>query len=80
MDHKPEDGCEIQNAACGCTRILIWLKLVKTSREDAAQEVHEEQQQVGHGTKVLLKLVQLWNNSDQFLCADSYFASFEAAK
>jgi hypothetical protein len=43
MDRKPEDGCEIQNAACGRTGIMDRMKLVKTAREDAAQEEHEEQ-------------------------------------
>jgi hypothetical protein len=48
--------------------------------EDAAQEEQEEQQQVGHGTKMLLKLVQPWHQSDRVICADSYFPLFEAAK
>jgi hypothetical protein len=38
MDRKPEDGCKIQDAACGCTSVMIRLKLVKSSREDCQDE------------------------------------------
>jgi hypothetical protein len=33
MDRKPENGCEIQDAACGRSGIMIQLKLVKTATE-----------------------------------------------
>jgi hypothetical protein len=29
IDRKPEDGCDIQNAACGCSGVMMQLKLVK---------------------------------------------------
>jgi Transposase IS4 len=35
---------------------------------------------LNHGTKVLLKLIQPWQMSDRVICADSYFASVQAAK
>jgi hypothetical protein len=79
MDRKPEDGCEIQDAACGRTGVMIRLKLVKSSRED-----HHDDEEVdgtlNHGTKILLKLVQPWFNTDRVICADSYFASVQTAK
>ena len=31
MDRKPEDGCEIQNACCGKSGIMMQLWLVKTA-------------------------------------------------
>ena len=35
MDRKPEDGCEIQNAADGSSGVMMRLKLVKTAEEEA---------------------------------------------
>jgi hypothetical protein len=32
IDHKPENGCEIQNAACEQSGVMLRLKLVKTGR------------------------------------------------
>ena len=34
IDRKPESGCEIQNAACGHSGVMLWLLLVK-SEEDS---------------------------------------------
>jgi hypothetical protein len=34
IDHKPENGCEIQNAACGKTRIMMDLHVVKGPAEE----------------------------------------------
>jgi hypothetical protein len=36
MDQKPENGCEIQNSACGRSGVMIHLKLVKTAMEAEA--------------------------------------------
>jgi hypothetical protein len=79
MDRKPEDGCEIQNAACGRTGIMICLKLVKTVRE-AHTEQGEDVEGLNHGTKVLLQLVKPWYHSNRVIVADSYFASVECAE
>jgi hypothetical protein len=79
MDRKPEDGCEIQNAACGRTGIMIRLKLVKTVRE-AHTEQGEDVEGLNHGTKVLLQLVKPWYHSNRVIVADSYFASVECAE
>jgi Transposase IS4 len=35
IDRKPENGCKIQNAACGESGVMIRLKLVKTAEEEA---------------------------------------------
>jgi Transposase IS4 len=76
MERKLEDGCEIQNAACGRTGIMIQLRLVKTSREVEDNEFEDNNNTtINHGTKVLLKLIQSWKMSDRVVCANNYFAS-----
>jgi Transposase IS4 len=84
MDRKPEDGCEIQNAACGRTGIMCRLKVVKTTRESRDEENEEDEagalRGLNHGTKVLLKLTSPWWMSNRVVVADSYFASVECAK
>ena len=53
IDHKPENGCEIQNAACARSGVIIWLKLVKGKVEDdLAQAATEDENGLTHGTKV----------------------------
>ena len=34
IDRNPENGCEIHNAAYGVSRIMVQLKLAKTSSEE----------------------------------------------
>jgi hypothetical protein len=34
IDHRPENGCEIQNAACGKTGIMMELHVVKGPAEE----------------------------------------------
>ena len=79
MERKAEDGCEIQNAACGRTSIMIQLKLVKTSLEEA-NEPEQEDGALNHGMQVLLRLVVPWLRTDRLVCANSYFASVQTAK
>jgi Transposase IS4 len=50
MDRKPEDGCEIQDACCGKSAILMQIKLVKTAR--ANQQAQAGQQQADAGGAV----------------------------
>ena len=78
IDRKPENGCEIQNSACGRSGVMLRLKLVKTKEEE---ETHFKEDDTGllHGTKVLKYLVEPWVMSDRIVCADSYFASIPAA-
>ena len=83
IDRKPEFGCEIQNAACGRSGVMIRLKLVKSSREEATLNEDNEiegNQNLNHGTKVLKSLVEPWIRSDRIVCADSYFASVNAVE
>jgi len=78
IDRKPENGCEIQNAACGRSGIMLRLHLVTTAADQHAN-MSAEESQVLHGTAVLQRLVGPWAGSDRIVCADSYFSSVEAA-
>ena len=83
IDQKPENGCEIQNAVCGDSGIMIQIKLVKSKKEE--ERIEEEEGEVdgeddlNHGTTVLLDILALWYHSDCVVCADSYFASKQSA-
>jgi Transposase IS4 len=41
MDRKPEDGCEIQNACCGRSGIMMQLRLVRSAAAESAANDHE---------------------------------------
>lgn len=45
VNRIPNNGCRIQDAACGRSKIVIRLKLVKTSTEEATDSIAED----GHG-------------------------------
>ena len=64
IDRKPENGCEIQNAADGVFGIMMQLKLVKTSSEE---DLHypEEHDGLSHDTKVMLNILQPWLNKQR---------------
>jgi Transposase IS4 len=79
MDRKPENGCEIQNAACGRSGVMLKLKLVKSAEsENATVQVYVRD--LPHETVVLKDLVYPWSMSERIVCADSYFASVSAAE
>ena len=77
IDRKPENGCEIQNAACGHSRVMIQLKIVKTAEEENASAVTDDDG-INNGTNVLKFLVEPWVRMDHCVCADSYFTSVNA--
>jgi hypothetical protein len=56
---KPDNGCEIQNAARGKGVVMQQLKLVKTATEEV-KSLREEEDGLLHGTKVLKELVMSW--------------------
>ena len=80
IDRKPENGCEIQDAACGRSGVMIQLKVVKTATEQATIEIQGEDNNLLHGTKVLKELVQHWAYTDLLVCATSFFASLMAVE
>ena len=51
IDRKPENGCEIQDACCGKSQVMISIKIVTTAEEEhhnVAQERGEEGQTLNH--------------------------------
>ena len=78
MERKPEAGCEIQDACCGRSGVMLRLKLVKTASEEEHGD-RTDNDGLLHGTKVLRSLVQPWAFSDRTVVADSYFSSVGAA-
>jgi hypothetical protein len=77
MDRKPEAGVEIQNAACGRSKVMIQLKLVKNVGEANPQA---DDAGLLHGTVVMKQLLDPWiGQSTRIVCADFYFASVGAA-
>jgi Transposase IS4 len=82
IDRKPENGCEIQNAACGKSGVMLRLKLVKGADlvGDDNENNDGDENNLLHGTLVLKYLVSPWCGSHRIVCADSYFASVGAAK
>jgi hypothetical protein len=81
IDRKPENGCKIQNAACGRSGIMLRLKLVKGADLVGVDDVNNDHENsLLHGTRVLKYLVSPWSGSHRIVCADSYFASFGAAQ
>ena len=87
IDRKPENGCEIQSAACGRSGIMIRLKLVKTADEEDRRQQEDQTQDTGaeddgllHGASVMKELVLPWLHTDRIVCGDSYFASVPAAQ
>ena len=77
INRKPENGCEIQNAACGHSGVMIRLKIVKTAEEENASAVTDDDSN-NHGTNVLKFLVEPWVRMDHCVCVDSYFTSINA--
>lgn len=76
IDRKPENGCQIQNEACGTSMIMIRLRLVQTAE---GEDPGEDEAGVPHGAQVLRKHVNPWRMTGRVVCADSYFASVFAA-
>jgi Transposase IS4 len=71
IDRKPENGCEIQTACCGSSGIMMSLRIVK-------QEHLEGPENLLHGLKVMMVLLDKWPLRGRIVCADSYFASVQA--
>jgi Transposase IS4 len=59
IDCKPEDGAEIQNAACAESGVMIQLKLLKNKRSDVETHASEDAG-LPHGAKVLKELLTPW--------------------
>ena len=83
IDRKPENGCEIQNSACGESVVMLQLKLVKHIQEEVKAELGQESgngDDLVHGCKVLKELIEPWYHTHIVICAEPYFASVSTAK
>jgi hypothetical protein len=76
IERKPENGCEIQTSCCGTSGIMMGLRVVK--QEEVELEEGTKYAGFGHGLKVMLNLLEGWTPG-RIVCADSYFASVQAA-
>jgi hypothetical protein len=81
IDRKPENGCEIQNACCGVSGVMIQLKLVKNVQEEEGHHDNAIDENAGliHGCIVVKELVKPWFYTRRVICGDSYFASKSTA-
>ena len=59
---------------------MIRIRLVKTRVEEEANNITKDHEGMLYGTKVLLKLIDKWVDTDRIVCVDSYFASLPAAE
>jgi hypothetical protein len=75
-----ELSVDIQNAACSKTGIMMELHVVKGPVEECLVLENDEDNELGHGCKVMLLLLQFWTSAKCcIVSADSYFASVQAA-
>jgi len=79
IDRKPENGCEIQNTACGRSGILSRLHFVTTAA-DQRFSLSAIEADVLHGAVILSRPVGPWAGSNRIVCADSYIASVQTAE
>jgi hypothetical protein len=76
MDRKPENGCEIQNSCCAESGVMIRMRVRKTQACDSVEHDPDKEK----GTSILRELVLPWSRTSRVVCADSFFASVEAAR
>ena len=67
IDCKPENGCEIQDSACGRSGIMMHLELVSTAQDEATKTYEEG---ILHGTAVLCRTVGLWARTNHIMWVD----------
>lgn len=79
IKRKPENGCEIQNAACARSGIMLNLSVVVTAEHQQAGATDDDEG-LPHETAVLKQLVAPWAGTKRVVCADSYFPSVATAE
>jgi len=78
LEHKPDNGGEIQNLADVASGIMLHLKVVKSANEEKAIAAAAADK-AGKGTQVLLELTEPWHHSGRLVNANAYFALVEVA-
>ena len=71
IDRKPENGCEIQNACCGRSSVMMRIKLEKNAEEELTHTIPDAETVLLHGTRVLLYLIAPWTYSSRTVVGDS---------
>jgi hypothetical protein len=88
LEHKPDNGGEIQNLANITLGIMLRLKVVKRAIEEkgiaatTATGMDDNNNATNEGEKgmqVLLELMEPWHHSSRLVTANAYFASLKAA-
>jgi hypothetical protein len=76
------NGCEIQNAACGRSGVMLCHKLVKGVDLSGVEEgvFGANTTRLLHGTNILKQVVSSWFGSSRIICANSYCTSVGAAE
>ena len=62
MDRKLENGCEIQDACDGRSKVMIQLKLVKGAADNGLSAAEDPGGGL-HGPRIMKQLVWPWANS-----------------
>lgn len=78
MERKPGIGCQVQNAPCWRSGIMMRLHVVTTAQLERAH-AFERNEDIEHGMAVMKRLVAPWAASRGVVCADSYLGCVEAA-
>ena len=52
IDRKPENGCEIKNACCGRSSIMMRINLVKTAEEELTHTIPDDETGLLHGSRL----------------------------
>jgi hypothetical protein len=88
LERKLDNGSKIQNLADIASRIMLRLKVVKSTNEEKAiatatatgtDNDDDAANEGGKGTQVILELTEPWHHSDRLVTTDAYFAFVEAA-
>ena len=77
IDRKPENGCELQTAACGESGIMLSIEVVM-AKEDYKGKLF--QSGCSHSVAMTRRLTNNWANSNRIVIADSYFSSAATAE
>ena len=77
MDRKSENGCEIQDATCGRSGIILRLEIFTATDETREKDFEDA---MPHGAAVVRRLVDPWISAKRTVCADSYFISVDTAQ
>ena len=80
IDRNPELGYETQDEVCRKYGIIIYIRLVKTSYDDEANSINEDEDAVMHVIKIILNLVSPWAFRNISVCTDYHFASAVASE